>query len=123
MGSTPVRIDDKLYGSARVVGQASSRSAAQQVDYWVRLGRAVSMVETDARRRIEDAVAGRTPLSTLTVDERATANAEIDAVIEQRAGSVSYADILAAEGISTVSMDADGSLVRRDPDGTRVIIG
>jgi len=115
---TPVRIDDEVYAAARRVGAVASRSAAQQVDYWVRIGRAVSMAEAGVRKRIDDAIAGRTPLVLLTAEERLLANAEIDAAIEQAAVSTDYADRLAAEGITTVVMDDAGQLVTRFPDGT-----
>jgi hypothetical protein len=118
MMGTPVRIDDEVYAAARRVGATASRSAAQQVDYWVRMGRAVSMAEAGVRSRIDDAIAGRKPFSDLTAEERLLANAEIDAAIEQSAVSSDYADRLAAEGITTVVMDEYGRLVTRHPDGT-----
>ncbi len=114
---TPVRIDDDIFAAARVVGAASSRSAAQQVDYWVRMGRAASMAVAEVRGRIEDAMAGRGQLSDLTAEERLLANAEIDAAIEQAAVSTDFAARLAAEGVTTVVMDDDGRLVTRHPDG------
>ena len=40
MGTTsPTRIDDELYASAKVVGSLMSRSAAQQIGHWARIGR------------------------------------------------------------------------------------
>jgi hypothetical protein len=118
---TPVRIDDDIYAAARTVGAVASRSAAQQVDYWVRLGRAASMAEAEVRSRIDDAIAGRRELADLTPDERLLANAEIDAAIEQAAVSTDFAARLAAEGITTVVMDEDGHLVTRHPDGTTTL--
>ena len=115
---TPVGIDDDIYAAARTVGAVASRSAAQQVDYWVRLGRAASMAEAAVRSRIDDAIAGRRQLADLTPEERLLANAEIDAGIEQAAVSTDFAARLAAEGITTVVMDEDGHLVTRHPDGT-----
>lgn len=115
---TPVRIGDDVYAAARRVGASASRSAAQQVDYWVRVGRAVTMAEAGVRRRIDDAIAGRRPMTELSAQERLMANAEIDAAIEQAAVTTNYAERLAAEGITTVTMDDDGRLITRHPDGS-----
>lgn len=121
--STPVRVEADLYEAAKSAGASSSRSAAQQVDYWARLGRAVSMVESAARRRIEAAVAGELPLAELSGEERIVANAEIDATVEQLAQSTSYGARLACEGVTTVALDEDGRLVEYRPDGSTAIVG
>lgn len=76
------------------------------------------MAESAARDRILNAVAGRSSLSSLSVEERVVVNAEIDTGIETTAASADFAAQLAAEGVATVTMDADGHMIRRDPDGT-----
>ncbi|HUG86808.1 MAG TPA: hypothetical protein VMM13_19720 [Euzebya sp.] len=122
MTTKPVRVAADLYEAAGAAGRASSRSAAQQFDYWARLGREISMVESEARARVLDAVAGDVPLASLTPAERVIANAEIDAAVEITAASVSFADRLAAEGVTTIIMDLHGRMVRRTPDGTRTVM-
>lgn len=122
MATKPVRVPADLFDDAVLAGEASSRSAAQQIDYWARVGREVAMAESAARDRILNAVAGRSSLSSLGVEERVVANAEIDTAIETTAASVDFAAQLAAEGVATVTMDADGQMIRRDPDGTRTVL-
>lgn len=37
--STAIKLDDKLVEAARIHGEAESRSAPKQIEYWARLGR------------------------------------------------------------------------------------
>jgi hypothetical protein len=119
----PTRFAADLLDSAAVEGARQSRSAKQQLDHWARVGRAVSMHQTAARRRVEAVLAGTLPLGDLSPDERLVANAELDATIGQHAQSTSYGDRLAAEGITTVALDNAGRLVEHHPDGTSAVIG
>jgi hypothetical protein len=119
----PTRFAIDLLDSAAVEGARQSRSAKQQLDYWARVGRAVSMHQSAAQRRIEAALADTTLLGALDEDEQLVANAEIDAAIEQHAQTSSYGDLLALEGVATVALDEDGRLVRFEVDGTNTVIG
>ena len=118
----PTRFATDLLESAAVEGARQSRSAKQQLDHWARVGRAVSMHQTAARRRIEGALADTALLATLSSDERLVANAEIDAAIQQHAHTTSFGKIVEAEGVSVVALDDDGRLVRFEADGTSTVI-
>jgi hypothetical protein len=111
-----------LFASAMVEGRRESRSARQQLDYWARLGRAVSMHQTATRRRVVAALAGELPLGEMTPEERLVANAEIDATIEVLADRASFGTELAAEGVTTVALDETGALVEYRPDGTTTVL-
>ncbi len=119
----PTRFAADLLDAAAASGRLDSRSAKQQLDYWARLGRAISMNETATRRRVDAVLAGELPLEGLTEHERLVANVDLDVKIQQRAASLSFADQLAAEGMTTVSLAEDGSLVERRPDGSVVVVG
>ena len=119
----PTRFAADLLDAAAASGRMDSRSAKQQLDYWARLGRAISMNETATRRRVDAVIAGELPLEGLTEHERLVANVDLDVKIQQRAASLSFADQLAAEGMTTVSLAEDGSLVERRPDGSVVVVG
>jgi hypothetical protein len=118
----PTRVAADLAESAARVGRLESRSAAQQIDHWARLGRNISMHQSAARRRIEAALAGELPLADLSPDEHVVFAAELDVAIAEAAQGASFGDALAGEGITTVSLDADGRLVRHDPDGTTTML-
>jgi len=108
-----------LLASAAVEGARQSRSAKQQLDHWARVGRAVSMHETSARRRVEAVLAGAMPMSELRDEELLVANAELDATIQRHAQGMSFGDRLAAEGVTTVALGEDGSIIAYHPDGSR----
>src|ERR1700712_3801159 len=114
----PTRIAADLFDSAAFEGKRQSRSAKQQLDHWARVGRAVSMRQTAARRRVEAALAGDVPERELTTEERTVFNAELDVSIAERASRTSFGEVLAARGVTTVALDADGQLRRHHPDGT-----
>jgi len=118
----PTRFATDLLESAAAEGKRESRSAKQQLDHWARVGRSVSMHQTAARRRVEAALAGELPLADLTDSERLVANAELDASIQARAESMSFGDRLVAEGVATVALDDDGSLIEFRPDGSRRVL-
>lgn len=112
-----------LVDAAAVEGARQSRSAKQQLDHWARVGRAVSSQGSYSWRRIEAALQGTLPMRELSGEEGAVFNAEIEARIEERLNAVSTTDLLRSEGKTTVSLDKDGNLVRRSPDGSTTIIG
>lgn len=114
----PTRFAADLLDSAAVEGARASRSAKQQLDHWARVGRAVEMHGSAARRRVEAALAGTLAMAQLAGDEAVVVNAEIDATIQERARAISFGRQLAAEGVTTVALDDDGQLVHRYPDGT-----
>jgi hypothetical protein len=118
----PTRFASDLLESAAVEGKRESRSAKQQLDYWARVGRSVSMHQTAARLRVVAALAGELPLADLTEAERLVANADLDASIQMQAQSVSFGERLAAEGVTTVALDDDGALVEYRPDGSCVVL-
>jgi len=39
MTSTEIKIDDQIVAAARIHGAALNRSAAKQVEFWVRIGK------------------------------------------------------------------------------------
>ena len=107
-----------LIDSATIEGARQSRSTKQQLDHWVRVGRAVSMPHTAARRRVEAALAGTLPLTDLGPDERLVVNAEIDAAVQENLHRTHYGQRLRAEGITTVALDENNNLIQHHPDGT-----
>ena len=118
----PTRFASDLLESAAVEGKRESRSAKQQLDYWARVGRSVSMHQTAARRRVVAALAGELPFADLTDAERLVANADLDASIQMQAQSTSFGERLAAEGVTTVALDDEGAMVEYRRDGSSVVL-
>jgi ParD-like antitoxin of type II bacterial toxin-antitoxin system len=113
------RFAAELVDAAAAEGARQSRSAKQQLDHWVRVGRAVSGFATANRRRVEEALSGSRPASELTAEEGIAFNAEITAAIEEHLAGTHYGQVLAGEGVTTVALDEDGQLVEYRADGTR----
>jgi hypothetical protein len=118
MNTKTVRLPIDLIEAAESESVDQHRSASKQLEHWARFGMLFDHQSTASLRRIRSAVAGQTPFTVLTDDERLIAHATIDANISTSANSISFADRLAARGVTTVSMSADGQMVRRQPDGT-----
>lgn len=122
MNTKTVRLPVDLIEAAESESVEQHRSASKQLEHWARFGMLLDHQTTESSRRIRRVVAGEAPFTGLTDDERLVAHAMIDAGISTSANSVSFADRLAARGVTTVSMDADGQMVRRRPDGTTSVL-
>ena len=118
MDTRTTRLPVDLLDAATAEGLGEHRSTSKQVEHWARFGMFLSQRSFATRRRIQRAAAGEVPLSKLDDDERVMANALIDASISALAVEVSFADRLAARGVTTVVMDDAGRMVRRHPDGS-----
>lgn len=118
METRTTRLPVDLLAAAEAEGLVERRSASKQVEHWARFGMYFDRLTSAPRRRIERAVAGEVPLADLSGDERVTANALIDASISTTANGTSFAELLAARGVTTVVMDDEGRMVRRHPDGS-----
>lgn len=116
------RFSADLVDAAAAEGTRQSRSARQQLDYWVRVGRAVTSVESAERSKVEAVLAGTTSWSDLTPQEATVVNAEISAAIEARVAGLDLPAELAAEGVTTVALDDEGRLVEYRPDGTSSVL-
>ncbi|WP_034509126.1 hypothetical protein [Blastococcus sp. URHD0036] len=118
----PTRVAADLLEAAAAEGERQSRSAKQQLDHWARVGRAVSMQTSLARRRVEAALAGELDERELSGDERVVFNAELDASVSEAARTIRFGEVLAARGVTTVALDEHGRLTRYHPDGTTSLL-
>ena len=116
--TTPTRIDDELYASAKVVASLMSRSAAQQLAHWARIGREIEAGESISQRSIAAALAGRVPYDQLTPHEQAVVRAEWIERMDARREDLDFAAEFAAAGTPYVGLDAQGQVVRYAADGT-----
>lgn len=116
------RFSADLVDAAAAEGARQSRSARQQLDHWVRVGRAVTSQETAQRARIEAVLAGEGSWRELSTAEATVAHAEIDASIEKAVAGESFGAALASRGLTTVALDQDGRLVEYRPDGTTTVL-
>lgn len=118
----PTRIASDVYAAAQQVAVRESRSAAEQVNHWARVGQSVALHQAASRRRIEAVLTGTLPMSVLRPDEREIVNAELDATITARAQAMPLGTAVSADGVTTVALDDEGRLVEYRPDGTSTIL-
>lgn len=118
----PARIAPDVYAAARRVAARESRSATQQIDYWLRIGQGYAMQQSASRRRIEAVLTGTLPMSALRADERLVVNAELDAAVTVQAAATPLGASATGDGVTTVALDEQGRLVEYRPDGTSVVL-
>lgn len=117
MSSTmPTRVDGDLYDAAKSVGAVASRSAAQQINHWVRIGREIEASPGTSQREIQRVLAGEASYDGLGDRGQALVRASWD---EQRAEGLAMLN-LAAEfteaGRPWSEADEQGGVVRRGGD-------
>lgn len=118
MGTTsPTRIDDEVFASAKIVGLVAGRSASQQVSHWARIGRELEASGSVSHRDITEVLAGCRSYDELTAKEQAVVRAEWAERMEERRQSVDLTQRFDHQGRSYVELDDDGRIVSREPAG------
>lgn len=115
MGATsPTRIDDELYASAKLLGPLMSRSASQQITHWARIGREFEAADSVSHRAIADVLSARRNYNELNALEQAVVRAEWAERLEVRRTSLDLAREYSDRGRSYVELDDDGQVVQVD---------
>jgi hypothetical protein len=114
MASTsPARIDDDLYASAKLAGEVGSRSASQQVVHWARIGREIEASASISHKEIAEVLAGSRSYDSLSAKEQAVVRAEWEARMEAVRESMNLAEQFAADDRSWVELDDGGHVAAR----------
>ena len=114
--TTPLRVDDALYASAKVVGPVMSRSAAQQIEHWARIGREVEAAASTSHQAVAEVLAGSRNYDALTAREQALVRAEWAARLTATREGLDLAARFAAQGRTYVEADDEGRVVERSAD-------
>ena len=118
--TSPARIDDDLYASAKLAGEVQSRSASQQVAHWARIGRQIEASASISHRDIAAVLAGSRSYDDLGVEEQAVVRAEWAVRMESRRAALDLAEQFAGDGRTWVELDDDGNVVERHEPLRRV---
>jgi hypothetical protein len=113
--TSPARIDDDLYASARLAGEVQSRSASQQVVHWARIGREIEASASIVHKEIAEVLAGSRAYDTLNAKEQAVVRAEWSARMETRREAMNLAEQFAAAGRTWVELDDNGTVIEGGP--------
>jgi len=116
MSTMPTRVDGELFASAKSSGAVHSRSAAQQIDHWARIGRALESSGSTSHRDIERVLAGEASYDDLADREQAVVRATWDEHISDGIAGLDLQVELESTSDSWVEADVDGLVVERRPD-------
>ncbi|HET8929834.1 MAG TPA: hypothetical protein VFN21_04170 [Acidimicrobiales bacterium] len=111
--TSPARIDDELYASAKLAGEVQSRSASQQVVHWARIGRELEASSSISTHDIVEVLAGARSYDALTAEEQAVIRAEWAVRADARRGALDLAARFTAEGRAWVELDDECNVVTR----------
>ncbi|UAJ80939.1 hypothetical protein IT072_08050 [Leifsonia sp. ZF2019] len=114
MGQTmPMRMDGELFEAAKAVGAVASRSAAQQISHWARIGRELEASPGTSQRDIQRVLAGEGAYDDLGERGQAVVRAIWDEEIAARLGTLDLAREFTASGRSWTEADENGAIVAR----------
>lgn len=114
MASTsPARIDDDLYASAKLAGTVQSRSASQQVVHWARIGREIEASASVSAKEIGEVLAGARSYDSLDAKEQAVVRAAWAARMDDLRGGLDLVGSFREAGRTWVELDATGDVVER----------
>jgi hypothetical protein len=111
--TSPARIDDELYASAKLAGSVQSRSASQQVAHWARIGREIEASSSISQKDIAAVLAGSRSYDRLGAKEQAVVRAAWSARMDEIRSDLDLAEEFAAAGRSWVELDDKGRVVER----------
>ena len=118
--SPPTRLDADVYRDAAAVAPSTSRSTAQQLSHWARLGREVeaTVIVATRRRAVEAVLGGRGGYDELTADEQAVVRTAWQDRIDDLVAEVDVGAKRLSEGQTYLALSEDDAVVRHHPDGT-----
>ena len=110
MTTMPTRVDGDLFDAAKSAGAVNSRSAAQQINHWARIGRAFEAAGSVSQREVERVLSGTGSYDALTDSEQALVRTAWDERISDRLAALDFAAEFTATGESWSEFD-DGRVV------------
>jgi hypothetical protein len=120
----PTRVTTELFDTAKVIGDMTSRSAAQQIEHWARIGREIELASTLAQRDIAAVLAGSMEYDSLATEEQAVVRAKWARLMRERRESLDLERDFGLRDETYVDVDDEGNIVRHSPQGDVIeIIG
>ena len=117
--SAPIRIDDEIDTAARSAAKRMSRSVAEQVSHWARLGRELERSPDVSVARVRAVLSGRRSYDSLAAPEQAVVRTQWAANVEQRLAALDLSQVFAASGHAHAELDAQGQVLTVTPTPAR----
>ncbi|MFS0895412.1 TA system antitoxin ParD family protein [Microbacterium sp. 179-I 3D3 NHS] len=114
--SMPTRVDGDLFEVAKSIGAEESRSAAQQITHWARIGRELEASPRVNHRDIRRVLAGVAAYDDLDEHGQAVVRATWDEQVVERRARLDLAAEFRAAGRTWTEADSAGRAVTRGRD-------
>lgn len=116
MASTiPTRIDDDLFAAAKAVGAVVSRSAAQQINHWARIGRQLEASAHISQPDITRVLSGEISYDAVNAHAQAAVRAEWEERMTALREGLDFTAELNATGGTWAEADPKGRPVLHPP--------
>lgn len=102
-----IRIDEDITSAAKAAAQILSRSTAQQVNHWARIGRELEASKSVSLRDIAQVLRGRTSYDALDVGEQAIVRAAWNTRMTALREGLDLASEVGADGAGWDEADED----------------
>ena len=109
----PTRVDGDLFDAAKSLGAVNSRSAAQQINHWARIGREFEASGRVSQRDIERVLVGDGSYDALGEREQAIVRASWDEQVAARIAALDFETEFADAGETWSEADEAGRLIAR----------
>lgn len=109
----PMRVDGDLFDAAKAVGAVVSRSAAQQISHWARIGRELEASPHTSPRDIQRVLAGQASYDALGALGQAVVRANWDEQMAERRARLDLAAEFTRAGRSWTEADEQGRTIER----------
>jgi len=114
MSTIPARVDQGLFEAAKAAGALYSRSAAQQLAHWARLGREMEASPSITQDAIARVLAGQALYDELPDPAQAVVRVEWDDRVAATLAELDFTERLHAAGKPWAEADEGGNLVMRE---------
>lgn len=109
----PMRVDGDLFDAAKSVGAVASRSAAQQISHWARIGRELEASPGTSPRDIQRVLAGKASYDDLGDRGQALVRASWDEQMAERLANLDLAAEFTQAGRSWSEADEQRGVAHR----------
>ncbi|PTU32578.1 TA system antitoxin ParD family protein [Stenotrophobium rhamnosiphilum] len=111
--TTPIRLDAEITSSARETARQMSRSVAEQLSHWARIGRELERSPEISVRHIEGVLNGKRSYDALSVKEQALVRASWSARLDTLSSTLRLDTEYKKAGYQYAELDANGNVVTR----------
>ncbi len=120
--NSPMRLDAELTEAARATAGSMSRSLAQQIGHWARIGRELERSPGVTAPAVQAVLEGRGSYDHLNVQEQAIVRAHWAEGIEETRKNLRLDRVLPALGREAVELDDQGEVVVRKTRAARKVL-